>query len=83
MEESKSAWALPDKYSDDLVDEHGNKMSKRCGQSVAHGLEKICVVGPGMHGLHGIRMGAQCFKATFACCERMPVSRLPLSTLLL
>ncbi len=44
MDESKNAWALPDKFTDDLVDEHGNKMSKRCGQSAAHGLEKIVLL---------------------------------------
>ncbi|KAK9822199.1 hypothetical protein WJX81_002806 [Elliptochloris bilobata] len=28
MAESNSAWVLPDKFTDDLLDEHGNKMSK-------------------------------------------------------
>lgn len=29
MADNDKAWLLPEKYTDDLVDEHGNKMSKR------------------------------------------------------
>lgn len=29
MADSDKAWALPEKYTDDLIDEQGNKMSKR------------------------------------------------------
>ena len=29
MADNEKAWVLPEKYTDDLVDEHGNKMSKR------------------------------------------------------
>ena len=31
MADGNSSWVLPDKFTDDLLDEHGNKMSKRCG----------------------------------------------------
>ena len=32
---------LPDKFTDDLLDEHGNKMSKRCGN---HTLLKLLLL---------------------------------------
>jgi hypothetical protein len=35
MADNKSGWVLPEKWSEDLVDENGNKLSKRYLPTVA------------------------------------------------
>lgn len=58
MADGNSSWVLPDKFTDDLLDEHGNKMSKRCG------IPYTCI---GIDNLLVWYLGKRCFPSWIVC----------------